>query len=53
MVGAVLGGLSADEHPHLFELTTEHVLQPGYAYGDEFRFGLDLILDGLLAAARQ
>jgi hypothetical protein len=26
-------------------LTTEHVLQPGYDYGDEF--GLDLILDGL------
>jgi AcrR family transcriptional regulator len=53
MVGSILGGLSADEHPHLVELTTEHVLQPGYAYGDEFRFGLDLILEGLQAAARQ
>ena len=37
----------ADEYPHLVELTVEHVLQPGYDYGDEFEFGLDLILDGL------
>src|SRR5256885_2161226 len=35
------------EYPHLAELTTEHVLQPGYDYGDEFAFGLDLVLDGL------
>ena len=33
--------------PHLVELTKEHVLKPGYAYGNEFEFGLDLILDGL------
>jgi AcrR family transcriptional regulator len=35
------------EYPHLAELTTQHVLQPGYDYGSEFEFGLDLILDGL------
>jgi AcrR family transcriptional regulator len=35
------------EYPHLAEFTFEHVLQPGYDYGDEFEFGLDLILDGL------
>jgi len=29
------------------ELTVEHVLEPGHDYGDEFEFGLDLILDGL------
>ena len=34
-------------YPHLTELTVEHILQPGYDYGDEFEFGLDLILDGL------
>lgn len=33
--------------PHLAELTLEHVLQPRYDYGDEFRFGVDLLLDGL------
>jgi AcrR family transcriptional regulator len=43
----ILKQLPADEYPHLTELTVEHVLQPGYQYGDEFEFGLDLILDGL------
>jgi Tetracyclin repressor-like, C-terminal domain len=38
---------SPEEYPHLAELAVEHVLQPGYDYGDEFEFGLDLILDGL------
>jgi hypothetical protein len=28
-----------------------HVVAPGYSYGDEFEIGLDLILDGLQAAA--
>lgn len=36
--------------PHLAELTAEHVLQPGYDYGAEFAFGIDLVLDGLLDA---
>jgi AcrR family transcriptional regulator len=40
----------ADAYPHLAELTREHVLAPGYDYGAEFDFGLDLILDGLDAA---
>lgn len=35
------------DYPHLAELTTEHVLQPGYDYGHEYEFGLNLILDGL------
>jgi len=35
--------------PHLAELTTEVVLQPGYQYGDEFAFGIELVVDGLLA----
>jgi AcrR family transcriptional regulator len=34
-------------YPHLTELTVQHILQPGYDYGDEFEYGLDLILDGL------
>jgi AcrR family transcriptional regulator len=41
----------ADEYPHLAELTFEHVLKPGYDYGDSFEFGLDLIIDGLDRAA--
>ena len=41
----------ADEYPYLTEMAVEHALQPGYAYANEFRFGLDLILDGLDRAA--
>lgn len=37
----------ADEYPHLAELTSEHILKPGYDFGDEFDFGLGLILDAL------
>jgi AcrR family transcriptional regulator len=39
-------------YPHLTELTVEHILQPGYDYGDEFEYGLDLVLDGLDRALR-
>jgi len=36
-----------DEYPNLVEIMTEHVMKPGYDYGDEFVYGLDVILDGL------
>jgi AcrR family transcriptional regulator len=35
------------EYPHLAELAREHVLQPSYDYGNEFVYGLELILDAL------
>jgi AcrR family transcriptional regulator len=44
---SIMASFPADEYPHLVELTVEHVLKPGYDYGDEFEFGLDLLLDGL------
>ena len=44
---AMLEPFPADEYPNLVEFITEHVMQPGYDYGDEFEYGLDLILDGL------
>ena len=34
-------------YPHLVELTTQHILKPGYDFGGEFEFGLNLILDAL------
>ena len=52
VVETIMPYLSADDYPNLVELTTRHVLQPGYNYGDEFDFGISLILDGLAAAAR-
>ncbi len=36
-----------DEYPHLVEMATEYILQPGYDFGDEFEFGLRVILDAL------
>lgn len=37
----------ADEYPHLIEMATQHILQPGYDFGDEFEPGLTVILDAL------
>jgi hypothetical protein len=34
-------------YPHLVELATEYVLQPGYDFGNEFEFGLEVILSAL------
>jgi len=34
-------------YPHLMALATQHFAQPGYNFGDQFDFGLNLILDGL------
>jgi AcrR family transcriptional regulator len=39
--------LAPDQYPHLVEYATQRVLQPGYAFGDEFEFGLSLLLDAL------
>ena len=36
-----------DQYPHLVEMATEYILQPGYDFGDEFEFGLGVILDAL------
>ncbi len=36
-------------YPHLVEMATEHAMQPGYDFADEFDFGLELILDGVEA----
>ena len=47
----MLARFPADEYPHLAEFTFEHVMQPGYDFGNEYEFGLDLILDGLERAA--
>ena len=40
----------ANEYPNLVEFINEHAMKPGYDYGDEFEYGLELILDGLEAA---
>jgi AcrR family transcriptional regulator len=47
MAEAMLQPFPANEYPNMVEILTEHVMKPGYDYGDEFEYGLDLILDGL------
>jgi AcrR family transcriptional regulator len=43
----ILALMGAGEYPHMVEFATKHALQPGYDFGDEFDFGLQLVLDGL------
>jgi AcrR family transcriptional regulator len=46
-VAGFLAQFPAQEYPHLFEMATRHIMLPGYDYGEEFDFGLELILEGL------
>src|SRR5260370_24992950 len=43
----IAGQLPAGDYPHLTELATGHVLEPGYHYGNQCEIGLDLILAAL------
>jgi AcrR family transcriptional regulator len=47
MTGAIMETFPKEDFPYLFELTIEHVLQPGYTYGNEFDIGLEVVLDGV------
>lgn len=38
---------SRELFPYMTEMAVEHVMQPGYTYGQEFERGLGLILEGL------
>ena len=49
----ILAGFPAEEYPYLAELMTRQILRPGYDHGDEFEFGLDLILDGLERTSKE
>jgi AcrR family transcriptional regulator len=49
VAGSIMQGFAVGDYPHLVEFATQHVLQPGYDFGAQFDFGLDLILDGLAA----
>jgi AcrR family transcriptional regulator len=50
-VAAVAQGMlqpfPVNEFPNLVEFITEHAMKPGYDFGDEFEYGLDVILDGI------
>lgn len=40
-------GTAAETYPHLAALAEGHLLQPGYAFADEFEPGLDLVLGAI------
>jgi hypothetical protein len=46
---SIMAGFAAGEYPHLAEFATQHAQQPGYDFGGQFEFGLDLIVDALAA----
>ena len=39
--------MSSGQYPHMVQMAQDHYLRPGYDFGDEFEFGLGLILDAL------
>ncbi len=43
----------AEHFPALHEFAVEQALKPGYDFGDEFEYGLDLILDALEARSHR
>ena len=47
IAGNILEGFRPDKYPHLAEMAVDRAMKPGYKYGDEFEYGLDLILDGI------
>ena len=47
MAQTMLEPFPLDEYPNLVAFITEHAMKPGYDFGDEFEYGLDLVLDGL------
>jgi AcrR family transcriptional regulator len=47
VAGPIMALMEAGEYPHMVEFAVQHAMLPGYDFGDEFDFGLDLVLDGL------
>jgi len=47
---AIAAQFSSGDFPRMTELAVEHVMQPGYDFGDEFEYGLGVILDALAAS---
>ncbi len=47
----IMERFSTGEYPHMVEMATDYYFRPGYDFGDEFEWGLDLILDGVTRSA--
>ena len=47
VAGPIMELMEAGEYPHMVEFAVQHAMLPGYDFGDEFEFGLNLVLDGV------
>jgi AcrR family transcriptional regulator len=47
VAGPIMELMGAGEYPHLVEFAVQHAMLPGYDFGDEFEFGLGMVLDGI------
>lgn len=47
VVSEMLAQMSTDTYPNLTIMARDYAMKPGYAFANEFAFGLELILDGL------
>jgi AcrR family transcriptional regulator len=41
--------MASGDYPHMVDMATTYYTRPGYDFGDEFEFGLTVVLDGLSA----
>src|SRR5438309_11246002 len=47
VAGNIMRALPSGEYPYLTEMAVGHAMKPGYDYGNEFEFGLNLVLKSL------
>ncbi|MBK8208022.1 MAG: TetR/AcrR family transcriptional regulator C-terminal domain-containing protein [Planctomycetes bacterium] len=47
LAGSIMQQMPEGAFPHFTEMITGHALKPGYAFANEFEWGLELLLDGL------
>lgn len=52
LAAGMLAGFEGS-YPYLAEIAKEHVMQPGYDFGEEFEIGRELVLDALAALRRR
>ncbi len=52
VAGPIMERFATGEYPHMVDMATEYYFRPGYDFGDEFDFGLSLLLDGLDSRSR-
>src|SRR5438445_12795235 len=45
VAASIMREMPPGEYPYLTEIEVEHAMKTGYDYGDEFEFGLKLILE--------